>query len=51
MVSWQIITSGVAGGDRGVLQRVHGLITRPLTKWEDLRIPSYAEWVGCKVII
>ena len=45
----QIITSGVAGGDRGVLQRVVALISRPLAKWADLRIPSYAEWVGCKV--
>lgn len=45
----QIITSGVAGGDRGVMQRLVALISRPLTKWADLRIPSYAEWVGCKV--
>lgn len=50
MISFrQIITSGVAGGDRGVLQRVVALISRPLAKWADLRIPSYAEWVGCKV--
>lgn len=45
----RIITSGVAGGDRGVLQRVVALISRPLAKWADLRIPSYAEWVGCKL--
>jgi hypothetical protein len=43
------VTSGVAGGDHEVLQRIFALISRPLLKWEDLRIPSYAEWVSCKV--
>ncbi|KAH9566013.1 hypothetical protein CY35_04G109200 [Sphagnum magellanicum] len=45
----RIVTSGVAGGDHEVLQRIFALISRPLLKWEDLRIPSYAEWVSCKV--
>ncbi|XP_024543648.1 protein SWEETIE [Selaginella moellendorffii] len=45
----RIVTSGVAGNDRGVLQRVLNLISRPLSNWDSLNYTSYAEWVCCKV--
>jgi hypothetical protein len=44
-----VITTGVAAGDRGVLQRVLGMLVTPLSKWEALSLPSYAEWVGSTV--
>lgn len=45
----RFITSGMAAGDRSVLQRVVGLLSHPLNKWDDLNFPEHAEWVGVKV--
>lgn len=44
-----VITTGVAAGDRGVLQRVLTMLCTPLGKWDTLSLPSYAEWVGSTV--
>ncbi|GBG62555.1 hypothetical protein CBR_g31193 [Chara braunii] len=46
---YQLITCGLTGGDRGVIQRVMALLSLPLSKWDDLSHPSFAEWVGCRV--
>ncbi|KAJ7552272.1 hypothetical protein O6H91_06G048200 [Diphasiastrum complanatum] len=45
----RVVISGVSGGDHGVIQRIVSMISQPLSKWENLKYPSYAEWVGCKV--
>eukprot|EP00850_Spirogloea_muscicola_P019748 SM000198S05319 [mRNA] locus=s198:160554:177251:+ [translate_table: standard] len=43
-----MIMTDISGGNRGVLQRLVGLMSNLLIEWDKLAYPSFAEWVGSK---
>lgn len=45
----QVIACQMHGSDERVVPRVISLLAAPMSHWELLGNPSYAEWVGFKV--
>ncbi|XP_047310511.1 protein SWEETIE isoform X2 [Impatiens glandulifera] len=45
----KILTSGLISGDQAAVRRIFSLISRPLSNFEDLYYPSFAEWVSCRI--
>ncbi|KAK4416508.1 protein SWEETIE [Sesamum alatum] len=45
----KMLTSGIISRDQVAIKRIFSLISRPLSDFNELYYPSYAEWVSCKI--
>ncbi|KAK9742494.1 hypothetical protein RND81_03G176900 [Saponaria officinalis] len=45
----KVLISGIIRGDRAAIKRIFSLISLPLSDFEGLYYPSFAEWVSCKI--
>ncbi|XP_074287369.1 protein SWEETIE [Silene latifolia] len=45
----KILISGIIRGDQAAVKRIFSLISVPLSDFEGLYYPSFAEWVSCKI--
>ncbi|KAK4393625.1 protein SWEETIE [Sesamum angolense] len=45
----KMLTSGIISRDQVAVKRIFSLISRPLSDFNELYYPSYAEWVSCKI--
>nr|GMD55450.1 HEAT repeat-containing protein 5B isoform X2 [Ipomoea batatas] len=47
----KILTCKIVSHDQLAVKRIFSLISRPLSEFDDLYYPSFAEWVSCKIKI
>ncbi|KAL9230110.1 hypothetical protein vseg_005500 [Gypsophila vaccaria] len=45
----KVLISGIIRGDKAAIKRIFSLISLPLSDFEGLYYPSFAEWVSCKI--